>query len=198
MRIFLIKGNNLKNILFVFLYMNFSLKKIWNDNGIGGILIALVFVYIIYMFFNNLSSKGSVGSELMSQERPQAYNNSGGNPVPSEDIATSGNELHSSINDPTSLSGLPNCEQNPADLLPSDSNSQWAELNPSGKGELSNINLLKAGALMGIDTIGQSLRNANLQIRSDPQIPQIPTGPWNQSTITGDTMRVPFEIGIRG
>jgi hypothetical protein len=180
--------------------MNFSLKKFWNDNGIGGILIALVFAYIIYMFFNNLSSKGSVGSELMSQERPRAYGNgtSEGNPAPSEDIATSGNELYSSINDPTSLSGLPNCNQNPADLLPSDTNSQWAELNPSGKGELSNINLLKAGAMIGIDTIGQSLRNANLQLRSDPQIPQVPTGPWNQSTITGDNMRVPFEIGVGG
>lgn len=175
--------------------MNFSIKKFWNDNGIGGVLIALVVAYIVYMFFNNLMSKGSMGSELMTQERRQAYNNVGGNPSPSEDIATSGNEVYSSIHESTGMVGVPTNNQNPADLLPNDTNSQWAELNPSGKGELSNINLLKAGAMIGIDTIGQSLRNANQQLRSDPAIPQVPTGPWNQSTITPDVMRVPFEIG---
>ena len=177
--------------------MNFSLKKFWNDNGIGGVLIALVVAYIIYMFFNNLMSKGSIGSELMTQERQKAYSNTSGNPVPSEDVVTSGNEVYSSINDPSNLSGMPPCgNQNPADLLPSDANSQWAELNPSGKGELSNINLLKSSWAIGIDTVGQSLRNANQQLRSDPVIPQVPTGPWNQTTISGDTMRVPFEIGV--
>jgi hypothetical protein len=88
--------------------------------------------------------------------------------------------------------------QNPADLLPKDSNSQWAQLNPSGKGDLANINLLKAGYHIGIDTVGQTLRNANLQIRSEPPNPQINVGPWNLSTITSDTMRVPLELGQGG
>lgn len=176
--------------------MNFSLKKFWNDNGIGGVLIALVVAYIIYMFFNNLMSKGSMGSELMTQERQKAYSNTGGNPVPSEDVVTSGNEVYSAINDPSNLSGMPPCNQNPADLLPSDANSQWAELNPSGKGELSNINLLKAGSMIGIDTIGQSLRNANLQLRSEVPNPQIPgVSIWNNSTITPDFLRPSLELG---
>ena len=88
--------------------------------------------------------------------------------------------------------------QNPAELLPNDSNSQWAQLNPSGKGDLGNINLLKAGYHIGIDTIGQSLRNANLQIRSEPPNPQLNIGPWNQSTIEPDFMRPPLEIGAGG
>jgi len=176
--------------------MSFSLKKFWNDNGIGGVLIALVVAYIIYMFFNNLMSKGSMGSELMTQERQKAYSNTGVNPSPSEDIETSGNEVYSSINDPSNLSGMPPCNQNPADLLPSDANSQWAELNPSGKGELSNINLLKAGYQIGIDSIGSSLRNANLQIRSEPPNPQIPgVSIWNNSTISHDQLRPSLEIG---
>lgn len=177
--------------------MSFSLKKFWNDNGIGGVLFALVFAYIIYMFFNNLMSKGSMGSELMTQERQKAYSNTSGNPSPSEDVATSGNEVYSSINEPSNLSGMPPCNQNPADLLPSDANSQWAELNPSGKGELANINLLKAGAMIGIDTIGQSLRNANLQLRSEVPNPQIPgVSIWNNSTITPDFLRPSLEIGV--
>ena len=88
--------------------------------------------------------------------------------------------------------------QNPADLLPKDTNSQWAQLNPSGKGDLANINLLKAGYHIGIDTVGQTLRNANLQIRSEPPNPQISVGPWMQSTITPDTMRPSLELGQGG
>jgi len=100
----------------------------------------------------------------------------------------------------TSMPGLPtSCSkpniQNPSELLPKDVNSQWASLNPSGQGFLSNINLLNAGFNIGIDTIGSSLRNANLQIRSEPPNPQLNVGPWNQSTITADFMRPPLEIG---
>jgi hypothetical protein len=88
--------------------------------------------------------------------------------------------------------------QNPSELLPKDKNSQWAQLNPSGKGELANVNLLRAGYHIGIDTIGQSLRNANLQIRSEPPNPQLYVGPWNQTTIEPDFMRPPLEIGAGG
>jgi len=55
---------------------------------------------------------------------------------------------------------------------------------------------LKAGYHYGIDTIGSSLRNANLQIRSEPPNPQVYVGPWQNSTITPDFMRVPLEIGV--
>jgi hypothetical protein len=55
--------------------------------------------------------------------------------------------------------------------------------------------LLKAGHHIGLDTIGQTLRNANLQLRSDPIISKAEVGPWNQSTIETDYARVPLEIG---
>ena len=84
---------------------------------------------------------------------------------------------------------------NPSDLLPQDQNSQWANLNP-----VSNVNpqlpdLLNAGAMIGLDTIGQTLKNANLQLRSDPIIPKAQVGPWNMSTIEPDLGRVPLEVG---
>jgi hypothetical protein len=60
---------------------------------------------------------------------------------------------------------------------------------------LANINLLKAGYHIGIDTVGQTLRNANLQLRSEPPNPQANVGPWNQSTIEPDTLRPSLEIG---
>jgi hypothetical protein len=55
--------------------------------------------------------------------------------------------------------------------------------------------LLDAGYLIGLDTIGQTLRNANLQERSDPIIPKTNVGPWNNSTIEPDFGRVPLELG---
>jgi hypothetical protein len=86
---------------------------------------------------------------------------------------------------------------NPSDLLPADHNSEWSALNPNSmkKGDVLMPDLLQAGYHIGLDTIGQTLRNANLQLRSDPVIPVQPVGPWNQSTMEPDLGRVPLEIG---
>ena len=86
---------------------------------------------------------------------------------------------------------------NPSELLPKDKNSKWGELNPStlNQGDVLMPDLLQAGYHIGIDTIGQTLRNANLQLRSDPIIAKADIGPWNQSTIEADLARVPLEIG---
>jgi hypothetical protein len=86
---------------------------------------------------------------------------------------------------------------NPADLLPKDSNSKWAALNPTSmnQGDILMPDLLQAGYHIGLDTIGQTLRNPNLQLRSDPVITKADIGPWNQSTIEPDYGRVPLELG---
>jgi len=86
----------------------------------------------------------------------------------------------------------------PQDLLPHDQNSQWAALNPVAQGNIAAPDLLQAGYHIGLDTIGQTLRNANLQERSDPIIPKSAVGPWNQSTIEPDLGRVPLEVGCGG
>ena len=182
--------------------MTVSLKKLWNDYGIGAIIVLLIVAYGVTMFAGYLGAKGLPGSESNSQMQPQ-YRNT--NAQASSGVRPSdpnGNEVFASANGvQTSSPGIPSsCSkpniQNPAELLPKDSNSQWAQLNPSGKGELANVNLLKAGYHIGIDTIGQTLRNANLQLRSDPIIPKSDIGPWMQSTIEPDLMRVPLEVGV--
>lgn len=84
----------------------------------------------------------------------------------------------------------------PKELLPRDNNSEFSKLNPSGAGDLMNVSLLKAGHHIGINTVGQSLRNANLQLRSEPPNPKIAgITPWGNSTITGDEWRREFEVG---
>ena len=39
------------------------------------------------------------------------------------------------------------------------------------------------------------MRNANLQVRSEPPNPQTNVSPWMNTTIEPDLMRAPFEIG---
>lgn len=80
------------------------------------------------------------------------------------------------------------------DLLPRDANSMWAQVNPSGQGSLADQNFLTSGFHIGINTVGQSLRNANRQIRSEPLNPQVKVSPWLQTTIEPDINRRPLEI----
>lgn len=82
-----------------------------------------------------------------------------------------------------------------AELLPADANSLYAQVNPSGQGSLQDQNFLTAGYHVGVNTVGQSLRNANRQLRSDPPNPQVKVSPWMQTTIEPDLNRAPLEIG---
>jgi hypothetical protein len=88
----------------------------------------------------------------------------------------------------------PKDQINPSELLPNDPNSKWAQVNPMGQGDIAGKNYLSAGALIGVNTIGQSLRNANYQLRSDPPNPQVKVSIWNQTTIEPDINRRALEI----
>lgn len=200
--------------------MSTLFKKTKTEHIFVLVICLFVVVYFIYKFYKHLDSKGKSGSESYGQSMGSQYGSqpsnkqqgmpNGMNNQPNMNttiLPSSADALQSDITPApvmpgtqTSMPGLPtSCSkpniQNPAELLPKDANSQWASLNPNGKGFLSNINLLNAGFNIGIDTIGSSLRNANLQIRSEPVNPQLNVGPWNQSTITHDFMRPPLEIG---
>jgi hypothetical protein len=82
----------------------------------------------------------------------------------------------------------------PQELLPSDPNSKWAQVNPMGAGDIAGKNFLNAGALIGVNTVGQSLRNASWDLRSEPPNPQQQVSPWLQTTISPDLQRRPLEI----
>lgn len=85
---------------------------------------------------------------------------------------------------------------NSTDLLPrEDGFNVWQATNPQSQGALTDQNFLEAGHHFGINTVGQSLKNPNLQLRSDPIIPKRDIGPFLQSTFEPDTNRRFFEIG---
>jgi hypothetical protein len=102
--------------------------------------------------------------------------------------------------DPMSQNGMQSCfprdRLTASDLLPKDAaDSKWARINPSGTGDIHDQNYLTAGYHVGINTVGQSLRNANLQLRSEIPNPQNAVGPWMISTIEPDLRQNTLEIG---
>lgn len=90
---------------------------------------------------------------------------------------------------------FPKSQLTPEELLPQDNSSTWAQVNPQGSGTLKDKNFLQAGHHVGVNTVGQTLRNPNLQLRSEPPNPQVKVSPWQQSTMDPDVNRRPFEIG---
>jgi len=89
---------------------------------------------------------------------------------------------------------LPRDVCNAEDLLPNGQGQQdWDT--PAAPGGIDGPNFLNPENLVGINTVGQSLRNANRQLRSEPPNPQVKVSPWLQTTIEPDTNRKPLEIG---
>jgi len=140
---------------------------------------------------------GPTAPSVASVQQAAAGGSSSGTPPAAATQYVGTNEHYKSVSGITNSQGLPpscNLQEtiDPKELLPAN-NSGWGTPNPSSA--LQNVNLLQAGYHIGIDTVGQSLRNANLQVRSEPPNPQLQVGPWNNTTIEPDLMRVPLEIG---
>ncbi len=83
----------------------------------------------------------------------------------------------------------------PASLLPNEIpvNEDFGQF--STETILSGQNYLDPRSQIGYpETVGGTLRNANLQIRSEPANPRESVSIWNLSTITPEVMRPVFEI----
>jgi hypothetical protein len=158
-------------------------------------------IVVLFLFMNNYSA--SKGSHVEGNSAAS----SGGSAVPVAPQVVPAhpageNEVSSSVNGITTSSlGLPpSCSKGtpaqPGDLLPKTGDNAWGQLTPNlGNGDLANVNLLDAGFHNGIDTVMGTLRNANLQVRSEPPNPQTKVSPWQNTTIEPDLMRVPLELG---
>jgi len=127
-----------------------------------------------------------------------------GNPNIAKPQDASGSEAFADLQDTTGPASFdspqgpagcyPRDQLTPSELLPQDGSSTWAQQNPMGTGSLKGKNFLSAGALIGVNTVGQSLRNANYQLRSEPANPQVPVTVFNNSTIEPDVNRRDLEI----
>ena len=167
------------------------------------ILVGLA-VCLIYLCQQNAKPSREFFEDEKPEELPEPYETDDEdeddedfteNIEPFEDVATQAK----ATKDKTLAEGIAARKQLKAgELLPKDDQANaWAKVNPKGKGSLAFKNFIDAGYHMGINTVGQSLRNANLQIRSEPANPQVPVSIWLNSTISPDTNRRDFSIGCK-
>jgi hypothetical protein len=137
-------------------------------------------------------------SPLIVRDDQDAAVSGAGKPQPSEEES---NESYRTVDFSTQKlpsDCFPKDRLSAEDLLPKDAaNLKWSAASPAGQGSLSDVNLLSAGHHIGINTVGSTLRNANLQLRSEVPNPRLVVSPWSQSTIEPDVLRAsrPMEIG---
>lgn len=173
------------------------------------ILVAAIFLAVLVHNYNG--KQGRMASERFEDQTEDAgtsetedvpelnegEDSESGSASPSD---PNGNEVYRAVSGENGGSAPNDCypkdRLSADDLLPSDAaNSKWAQVNPAGQGDVKDQNFLTAGYHVGVNTVGQTLRNANMQLRSDPPNPQVKVSPWNQTTIETDTNRRPMEIG---
>ena len=193
--------------------MNFSVENLCN---IGGCV--LIFVLLALLLFK----PSGVMSLIEGQNNNN--NNSGTNtPKTNSNTVTNNNGTKSATKNSNSakvmaslpmgdneqfasVSGIktptrscyPQNSLKPDDLLPQDKKNDVNNFNkqyPVSEGILKGVNFLEAGYQVGVNTVGQSLRNANQQLRSEPPNPQVNVSPWQNTTIGPDLARRPLEAG---
>ena len=118
-------------------------------------------------------------------------------PLYLEPSANDINSCYTSIND-VDVTSFPQSSTpiiDPVELLPQDTNSKWAELNPTQSNNTGAANFLNAPQNNMVSS--EPSRNANLQLRTDPVIQQSMVCPWNMSTIKPTKTNSVLEIGQR-
>ena len=181
------------------------------------VILGLVALFFIYWFINSRNKKILMQESMDGGNTLESFENDRDSGTLEDRMAHSqnypptttkpmnddlvGGNMQQQYNDNPSLQQLrqaacfPKEMITPEELKPQDNSSLWAQVNPDGEGSLKGRSFLQAGHHIGINTVGQTLRNANLQLRSEPPNPQVLVSPWNQTTIEPDTGRKPLEIG---
>jgi hypothetical protein len=169
-----------KNILFfyfsIYIYIMKllkNLKKFIKANHLIAILGLFVLIVAISQFSKR---KSNVTDNMNGGSYPQKLQV--GN-IP-EGASSGGEDTYATIQPSAPATGGEIAPPSPNELLPNSAAH-------TETGDMSNTNLLSAGHHIGIDTVGGSRGNANLQLRADPVIQKVEVGPWGHSTHEQDT-----------
>lgn len=183
-------------------------KKFFKDIKSEYILGIIGLVILVIALFNYSNNKKLFKSGYNNNNNRNPLKPSSLSEASTKVVGSSGNSTYAPYNGASTLStpssvdtaneiNLNKPVTNPKDLLPKNSNSNWGNMNPAAM-DLKNINLLDPSKIAGINTVGSSLRNPNLQLRSEPANPRTATNcPWNNSTIETDKFRRSLEIGCQ-
>ena len=171
-----------------------DILKLCMDNTI----ICIVVLYLLYHFgvFQKLCECLGLSNEGMANQGVADQKMHLNQPVASEQMGE--NEMNRAVNlSRTPSTCYPQQTLKPEDLLPKEQAQAVNEFNaskPVAEGILQGVNLLDSSYHVGVNTVGQSLRNANRQLRSEPPNPQVNVSPWLNTTIGPDLSRRPLEI----
>ena len=148
-------------------------------------IIALALFIVWFMFFK------PQGSTFVLEGAPI---DGGDEPSKAVDVKNNTKQMKMTGND-YSVTTAPTTDTPPAALLPKEVPVTEDFGQFSTDTILSGQNYLDPRSQIGYpETVGGVLRNANLQIRSEPANPRDPVSIWNLSTITPEQMRPTFEI----
>jgi hypothetical protein len=183
-----------------------KLKKLFGKRMYNFMTIIMIvgFVALFGFLYKYNGDKSVFNDGMKTKLSPSLVNGTPSDAPSAEGAETVVGANASATNDFLSVSGIETTKKptsscnnqpmmDPKDLLPTDKNNEWSNIAPSK--ELAKIPFVNAGHHIGVNTIGSSLRNPNLQVRSEPVIPQTNTGPWNNTTIEPDVSRKSLEIG---
>lgn len=174
-----------------------AFKKFMKDVKNEHVLLFLGLVFLIFVLYQYSQNKNiyqygmtSMNNKPVTKQLPQSTGSVVGSSKSNTYAPYNGT---TEMKPPGSMQDMNKPIANPSDLLPSSSNN-WSNMNPVN--DLKSINLLNPTQLVGVNTQGSSLRNANLQLRSEPANPRLENvGPWNIPTIEEDKFRKHLEIG---
>jgi hypothetical protein len=159
-------------------------------------------VLVAYLLSNYSSAKAFVGESMeqlkdslgktgpladMGPYSPMEFSK-GGNAQPSESIQA---------RHPSSQSTYSQTVLNPSEMLPKgELGASWAAVNPASMGDLKGQNFLEAGyhTNTAIAGVSQTNRNSSWDVRSEDPNPQVPVGPFINTTIEAN----PFKRGLDG
>lgn len=152
-----------------------------NTNSQNNIFTAIYLILIIGIIFNLMNKESLIkNTGIVRDENQEDFDNIADTNIDNE-INYENNE-NNADEDLTSVNNTCNTKMlNPSDLLP----------NNDDLFDITNQNFLNYDSSVGAQT--GSLRNANLQLRSEPPNPQVKVSPWLQTTIGPDLTRRPLE-----
>ena len=148
-----------------------NFRKLLSNKGLilGAIVVVIAIVLFSYDGSKRSFRSGFTGGEVAPYGGPVDIQSAAPGAFAPQDTSEEMTSPMSTVSDPTNL-------------LPSDSNSAWAALNPSVDVG-ATPDLLQSGQLYGVGT--NYKRNANIQLRADPVIIQKNDNisPWQISPI---------------
>lgn len=159
-----------------------------------------VVVYVLAAYVALKVLKENCGVDLLGMVEGMTGMDSQPAPVRASEENVGVNQVFKEVKDlgrtPTTCYPQPTLKAE--DLLPKEDSAaiqEFNQLKPKGEGILQGVNYLDAGFHIGVNTVGQSLRNANRQLRAEPPNPQVNVSPWLNTTIGPDLLRRPLEDG---